>query len=250
MNTNKILFLISILILLTSTFFSCEKDSPKEQACKIVKIAIPGNANDTAYINYAYDATDRIIKIDWGGGLYTGYTYETNKVTVKGYLDNALSYTEIYTLNSNGQAINSTFAQAGASVSKTTIYEFDSEGYLTGKITTQASNNSKTETYTYVYENGNLTSETLDYSYDGPTASNNSYEYFTDKPNLYEIKLPYLGKKSANMVKKTIYTIYTETNFVLTTNYYYEYSSDGKITKQVTTIGSGSITSLPKYECR
>lgn len=250
MKTNLFLLRISIVIFAFAFNYSCKKETSNDQTCKIVKIAVPVPGKDTAYINYSYDASDRLIKNDLGSGLYTTYSYETNKVTVKGYINNVLSYTEIYTLNSNGQAISSSYAQAGASVSRTTIYEFNVDGYLSKKTVTQASDNSKTDTYTYEYENLNLVYEDHEYSYDGPASSLKTYEYFTDKVNNFDFKLNFLGKSSANLVKKTVYTIYTDPNYVLATNYFYEFNVEGKVSKQVMTLGTGSTTFLPKYECK
>jgi len=240
---------ITAFLLASLVFITCKKKDVNPQTCKVVKMAMPVAGADTGFIYYTYDSSNRLIKSDFGSGLYTTYTFETNKVTSKSYVSSALSYTEVFTLNSEGIAISSTYAAAGAAVSKTVTYEYNADGFLITKTTTQVSNNSQSDTYSYEYENGNLSYETHDYSYGSYPSTDKTYEYFTDKTNTISVATSILGKKSANLLKKTVYTIFSATNIITNTNYTYEFGSDGKITKQIMAIGTASITSIPKYEC-
>lgn len=258
---------VSLFALMPLVFITCKKSDDSPKACKVVKIAIASVGNDTAFIKYSYDATDRLIKTDLEEGNYTTYNFEPNKVTSKTYVGNALSYTEIFTLNAEGMAVSSTYALAGAAVSKTIAYEYDSDGFLISKATTLVGHSSVDDTYTYEYENGNLIDEAHDYTADGLPSTDKTYQYYTDKSNNFDLKVSIMGKKSANLLKKTVFTIYSNSTItskpvissvkkaalnsdvVITTSYTYEFLTDGKVAKQTTTIGTGSLVNIPYYEC-
>lgn len=233
---------LSLLLLV----FSCKKDEKNEQTCRITKVQIEGT-NTYAFI-YTYDSNGKLIKSDLGQGLYSTYTWETNKVTVSNYCNNQLSSKEEFTLNNKGQAASSAYYSGGTTLSKNTSFSYNSEGYLIQKTSTLASDNSKTDTYTFEYTNGNLTKETHAYSYSGLPSSETTYEYYPEKFNI-TVSANILGKANVNLLKKSVYTIKTATPVVVTTEFTYGFDTDGKVNKQTITVGGQSTSFIPLYEC-
>jgi hypothetical protein len=241
------LFLTGIIIFIAA----CEKDDEKTQTCKITKEAWVSGIDTVKWI-FTYNADSKLIRQDYDADDYVTYTWENGKVTIKNYTANVLSYTEVVTLNSKGLAVSSTYTKAGSSSPKsTTEYEYDDDGYLMSKITTQTADANDIQTYSYEYLNGNLLLMSNEHVKTGyHYYSETAYEYYTDKANTYNLSLSCYGKPAKNLVKKTTLSATLPVALTLATSYVYELESNGNVKTKTMTISGSSTKVIPTYECK
>ena len=103
-NTMKTINLLTTIILIGITFYSCKKDSSNTYAAKPLIQKITNNA-DQSYSTYQYVGT-KVSKIIFNDGTYSTMEYSSLLVTEKDYsADSILGLTVIYTLNAEGYAI-------------------------------------------------------------------------------------------------------------------------------------------------
>ncbi len=250
MENSKLFSFLIALVTVTVVFYSCKKTEDKAQVCKIIQAKFTDGGADTSSIYYTFNSDNKLIKNDNGKGFYYTYIWETGKVTSKYYSNGSLSFTEVYTLNSNENAISSTFAYAGASVSKNTTYEYNSDGYMTKKTIEPTAVGVATDYYTYDYNSGNLVSEHHTQSLEGNFSGQTTYEYYGDKENSFHVLLNVYGKGSANLVKKVTNTTTSPISSTTINSYSYLIASDKKVQKITYSFGGDrAVYLIPVYEC-
>jgi hypothetical protein len=235
-------------------------------------------AFDDSYETYEYDSQNRIVKINdyYNGTIDESYTFQYSgsqiiaKIFEEGQLEQTTTYnlvdnlpkTSTVTESETVQVVNNTYTQTEVTNSS---YEYNSAGLVTKIInstqltSTQPGFTPRTErdTASLTYLNGNLIKEVYPGSYGRGTIT---YEYYTDKLNsLPQQDAEYIVfmKPSKNLIKKAtgVYT-YSGGTSTSTTNYTYQFNSDGLITKitEVYQSGGSSQTytdvTIPTYSCK
>jgi|GEM_PF-1081634 len=249
------------------------------KTCLVSKVT---NPSDTSYMTYEYDSQNRIIRASdfYHGKLDESYTYEYtgSQIIEKIYEENVLEETITYTLTSGLPTTSTTISidtvtkiQADTAQTpvahtyiETTVttgkYQHNSEGYLTQKILTETITSTEPgfgtkigrDTTTYTYQNGNLITQVNSSLTKREVLT---YEYYTDKNNSIPNNEFILTKNSKNPVKKVTFVYnYQGGSFTSTTNYTYEYNTDGLIKKvNETYTGSGpqqNYSSDIEYNCK
>lgn len=235
MKTKQIMLLIAAT---AATYFtSCKKDSDSTApttttpTCTITSTL----ENDTTYAAFIYNNNGTIKQVvnkepSSDTSVYT-VSYETNLITI------SIGSTPFrtYFLNSKGNA-DSIVTDVQGFFTLITTNTYDNDGYLKtqNESVTFLGNTSET-TRNYTYTNGNLT--TMNES-DGTNNTVFTYDYFTDKTNnLSKVNLDnmFVGNSTKNLIKTEF------TNGEITTNYTYNFDSNGKVTKQIATNTSGEV---------
>jgi len=240
----------SFIILLVMTLFiiTCKKEKNAEVNCKEIKVGMVGATADTAYIYFSYDTNGKLIKTDMGSGYYFTYSHETNKITAKYYVLNAINYTDVYSLNAQGLATSSThIIGTNTAPQSTSTYEYDGDGYLLKKTLILTSDANDIEETNYNYDGGNLTSIELSHTKTGYSySSETTYDYYMDKLNKSTVAPFYLGKISKNL-QKTVSVI--ALGITVTSVHAYELDGNGNVKKDILTIGSSVTYQCPTYQC-
>ncbi|MFA9215348.1 MAG: hypothetical protein ACEQSR_16170 [Candidatus Methylacidiphilales bacterium] len=230
-----------IMLLLAATaatyFTSCKKDSDSTTpntatpTCNITSTL----ENDTTYAAFIYNPNGTINQVinkepSTDTSIYS-VIYEPNLITVS--IDGTPLRT--YFLNSKGNA-DSIVTDVQGFFTVITNNTYDNNGYIKTQIESQTFLGSTTETTrNFTYTNGNLT--TMEES-DGTTNTVYTYDYFTDKTNnLSKVDLDYMfmGNSNKNLVKTEF------TDGEITTNYSYNFDSNGKVTKKIATSTIGEV---------
>ena len=247
--------ILSFGIIALSFNVGCKKKTddvvtPVAQTCKVSKMilsnALTANAL-TADITYNSDfkpATLTATEIGQPTRITT-CTYLPNG-RIRLVESNAPNGYREYVLNSGGN-IQTEYLSTNGMIS-TTQYEYNAEGYLSKKTT---SNNITT----YTYESGNLKQKVVNYT-NTQQIDTLKYEYtglLTATPHIYfdaENFLFPFGKNSKNLVTKIAYT-YNLGSTTNITNYTYVINSENKVTKMTIQYGSSNPTIYDfSYTCR
>jgi hypothetical protein len=226
---------------------SCEKDKNenKKSECRVVMVRI-NEENVYDSILYEYNSRGRIIKSDLGGGNYTTYTYETNKVTENNYVSGSLSSTAIYTLGFNGYVMSSVRIRAGQTdPESSTAYDINEDGYLISEIEVKTNDSEDRKEIFYEYEDGNLIYKTYENLKTG-YYSETEFEYYPDMLNKFNTNLTFKGKANINLVKKI--TLNSEI-INLITNHSYQLDNKGYVTSEIITVGPSSKVQEYIYDC-
>lgn len=235
MKTKQIMLLIAAT---AATYFtSCKKDSDSTTPTNTTPTCTITSTleNDTTYAAFIYNTNGTINQVvnkepSSDTAIYS-VSYETNLITIS---INGTPF-RTYFLNSKGNA-DSIVTDVQGFFTLITTNTYDNDGYLKtqNESVTFLGNTSET-TRNYTYTNGNLT--TMNES-DGTTNTAYTYDYFTDKTNnLSKVNLDnmFVGNSTKNLIKTEF------TNGEITTNYTYNFDSNGKVTKQIATSTSGEV---------
>lgn len=237
-----ILFIVLAALFVLTT---CEKDEDKETRCRVIKLAIKYE-NNIDSILYDYDDEGQLHRSDLGGGYYTTYQYETNKVTERYYASDTLHYINVYTLSYNGYVMLSTHTLAGKDdPESSTTYDFDDNGYLISMVEVDESDRDDIQETTYQYQDGNLVYKEFEHSPD-VYYSETTYEYYLDIPDKFNNKLPFLGKQNTNLVKKS--TLVTE-KITVVKNFSYQRNKAGYVLKEIETILTSTWEKEYTWDC-
>jgi hypothetical protein len=231
MKTQKTLFFAACGIIIALSVTSCKKNIEKKD-CRISVFAGTG-ANDTVL----YNNEGKISSIV-NGLSRINYSYADNKVTGTAFdATGAFSYKTMATLNSAGLITNlRTEYNASGTQWGNIVYEYN------GEELSQSTNTSSTggtpSITTYRWLNHNIVSETTG-------ANTTPWTFYTDKPRkdgdyLWLLKINYGGDilRTANLLKS-----------FGTTNFSYEFDSDGKISSMGVSDGGSSQTITYEYTC-
>lgn len=244
----KALIYIFSFLFTTVVIISCEKDQNenKKSGCRVVMARInEDNVYDS--ILYEYDPRGRITKSDLGGGNYTTYTYETNKVTENNYVSGSISSTVIYTLGFDGYAMSSVRIRAGETdPESSTTYDINEDGYLMSEIEVKTNDSEDRKEIFYEYEDGNLIYKTFENLKTG-YYSETQFEYYPDMLNKFSTNLIFKGKANTNLVKRISFT---SDIINLVTNHSYQLDNKGYVTRQITTAGTSTIIQDYEYDCK
>jgi YD repeat-containing protein len=265
----KILFLSTLLCLILAS--ACKKDSGDSPLAKIQSLTTYSSTGAIANITtYLYDDQGRIARQSVSDGSYTTFEYTSTTVTTNTHRSDAfLLETDVYTLNSKGQAqslTSTTYSGSGStttSVVKNYSFEYDNSGYLvktSGSSTVGLSVYKYANTYTIASANtatASLTS-TQNYTSGSNTTSyvvsdTYAYGYLAGKTNSIgnaNMGITFLGTQNNNLTDScTRVNISSYPNVATSTNstiyYTYEYNDNGYVAKKValTTTGSGTSAS-------
>jgi len=257
------LTVLTVFILTIFVFNSCKDDDDDKQTnetvCLLTSYMTMG---DTLIQTYTYDADKRPIKMQYYSNAqptnYAVYEYTSTAYRYASFSSNnelQYAYENPLPFNSQGLCTYSRFMLHNQSSTQydSIFYEYNSAKYKTKEIRwTKYVDNSGATTYSqnttnYTYTGNNLTKSEY---YSGTDAVYTlEYEYYLDKPNKAYNLSPYLGKTSANLVKKVIFTNPSNTNNYII-EYEYTLDSDGKVMqrKQTTTYTQQNPPHISVYE--
>lgn len=276
---NKSLFIVSLLLVGSLFFSSCNKDKNDPETATIPLVASAIKYDDMGILisseSYQYDNQGRIIKININSDNYQTMEYSSSSIILKKYVGGKLVDTTTVILNGLGLC---TSISSGDTNHQDT-YEYDIAGSRKSLI---IEDDTYLRTFTYTVFEGNIVTVILEEkSKTANSASlkeiefvpgsfisaypNNSYasksklksanltytnktdfQYFNDKINTIgneNLGRSFLGKTNKNPIKKAIYSRLSGSDFIETgiINYTYEYDSKARITKQVTDDGNYSV---------
>ncbi len=225
----------SLLTLLI--FSSCKKDNSvsngngngNSTTTKVVSSIITDNSNGssiTEYKTYQYDAQGRVTYAN--GEIYEeNYSYSGNSV-VRIKLPHILGYsydTTTFNLNTQGLAVSD---------SKGGIYTYDGNGYLLRAINYDPALG-QMDTTVYVMSNSNIISSNV------LNISNTLITYsFSQQKDNRDFGLKFLGKHNTNLISSS-----TQGN--INNNYTYQTDAQGRVTTELQTMPSGTITTSYNY---
>lgn len=240
-------FLLYLLISIIA-FSACKKSSTDNKSSvpapqsSIPKIATIRGSIDTTF--FQYNSSGKLIKeINWSG--YQILEYSGNTVTLKDYSEGgSIQSTEIFTLNSRGQAISSSYAGKKKSTegnylsegnfNTTYTYEYDNDGYLIRKM--YPISESILDTVAYTIINGNETQA----KYPGNEYFNYTYTNTTNTIGRENEGITFLGKQSKNLVQSSTHTYQSHTSDPITITYAYD--NKGRVTIETSLGASGWYT--------
>jgi YD repeat-containing protein len=222
-----------ILILGISIFlFNCKKSNVTTTNCENKRVRLVDN--NTSYIKYKYDASNRILSISSTVGLNYSYTPSTITYNDGGSVIN-------YNLSSvAGLSLATSAVKIFNGVTTNISYNYDGAGYLIQKNETT---NGQTLITKYFWTAGNLIKtegytpnsaqiSTIDYTHD-PTIFNTIGSAYSG--------IQFLGKDNQNAITKAIYSNSNNGTF-LTQNFTYLVDDCGCITKETGTGFSANPT--------
>ncbi len=231
-----------IMLLMAATaatyFTSCKKDSDSTTpnvttpTCNITSTL----ENDTTFAAFIYNSNGTINQVvnkepSSDTAIYS-ISYETNLITIS---ISGIPF-RTYFLNSKGNA-DSIVTDIQGFFTMITTNTYDNDGYLKTQNESVTFLGSTTVTSrNYTYTNGNLTTMTES---DGTTNTVFTYDYYTDKTNnISKVNLDnmFVGNSNKNLVK----TEFTDGD--ITTNYTYNFDSNGNVTKQIATGIDGEVS--------
>lgn len=215
---------------------SCKKDSPNSNnngggstTTKVTAAIVTDNSNSgstTEYKSYEYDQQGRVTYAN--GEIYQeNYSYSGNTV-VRIRLPHILGYsydTTTFTLNAQGLA---------TSDSKGSIYTYDGNGYLLRAINYDPVLG-QMDTTVYVMSNNNIISSNI------LNISNSLITYsFSQQKDNRDFGLNFLGKHNTNLISSS-------TQGSVTDNYTYQADAQGRVTEELQTMPSETITTSYSY---
>lgn len=201
---------------------------------RLIKVTYYYNNEVDEEFTYTYSGSQIIRKIYEEGELLETLTYQTvNGRVASSTVTEQDTVTDVFT-DSLG---NTTTTTSARTVVRTTVFEHNTDGFLTKRLETAVftmagspATTTSRDTTTYTYQNGNLVAEAFANSYGRGTKV---FEYYTDKKNTL---LPagdeddfLLTKPNKNPVKKVTYGAQQQGEVY---NYTYLYNADGLIMKE------------------
>lgn len=265
--------LIACLLVLSLASSCSKKDSSPEEVdttpdrsnCLLSTVTYadkPEMPYSKSNLTLKYDAEKRIIQQS-GGGNFTEYIYQPGKIITKGYINsiNILNQVseDVFTLGVNDSRITErVYRDIGGSYTDKTVYEYNAEGYLTGKKLYKYGGSLASESK-FSYENGNLvTREDIYYGSPARPTDKVYYKYdntafFPEAVFLPEVTDVQTGKPNKNniveiTVEKTSINGWSDTYKTIQ----YSYTAKGKRLAEVkmtaTTAQGKNITSSISFD--
>ena len=217
---NKILLLLSAIVIVTSAFRITEPTSRKVHRIKQI-YSYKGKDTTT----YVYNADGRIAHIKNTNGDKTDYEY-LDSIIIKRYYDSfrKLDFADTMVLNKNGLVAKVT----SNNFSSIEIREYNADNYLV-KNTVSDTAGKKIYYGEYQYLNGNEISSTTT-GFSGDLGSNAKYQYYLDQPNTIGVDnmgSDFVGNSSNN--PRSSFSNKVVGMEAYTRNYNYHYDKDGRI---------------------
>ena len=139
-----------------------------------IKSYSPGDRND--FYSFEYDCQKRLIKLtEFDNDLtiyYFSVLYGSDKVKKIHWITDSLTYTVLFKLDSQGRAIEY------ITNNKSTFYRYNSEGYLTVRIT-------DTDSTVFEYANGNMV-KSVSVSDNGTAIGEYIYTSYVDRAGVMD----------------------------------------------------------------
>jgi hypothetical protein len=235
---NNILKCLNGTILLYLLFIACKKDSNNGPLpCQVSYLQF-----DSFQLRMSYNADGSIA----GEHLFnrsnlkefSQYTYTTGQIIRTSYAaDSVLQVTSTYTIGANGYAAVCVNIRSTNDIDSS-FYTYNSDGYLTGirQVYYTYPNGIATWSSTLLTErtivNGNKARETITHRSINPDTNFDdavNYEYYADKTGYIGLfnDNGFEGRYNASLLKKTITTTNAKNGYGGTTNYSYEFDTDG-----------------------
>ncbi len=234
--------------LLLISIFSCSKpsvdnDTVIPESPVLIKsittssISNPGTIPRTN--TFTYDNANRQLTRTTSTGQVIEYTYSTALVTGKSYTNGVYFFDLRYSLNADGLAVHEYEIPASSIEYE---YSYNSDKTLaTKKI---YPNGGPNILLTYFYTNGNADSVRVTDLSNGNWSSTAVFEYYPElQTNPFStIGQSFFGKKSRNMLKKSIETFIS--GAILRSDYQYEYDNSGRLIKIITSNSGATSSSI------
>ena len=219
-----------LLLLLLTTTTACNKKTENNTSALTgkMKTTTQVSGSTTQTFTFIYDDQGRISTLENTVDGKEVFTYTTAQVTQWHYNLGATtpSDTTIYYLDAAGLATHT---------SKGDTYQFNTDRRMTYETM-------GTDTSIYTYTNGNFTTRQY---HSGSTSGVATYTHLADKLETRNNNgFDFLGKHNTNLINVETDT---QSGGTFTTNYTYEYDSNGKITKETTTGASNQVLTYTYY---
>jgi hypothetical protein len=225
---------------LAVVLFSCDKQALTDSTSLLdINVKVKTATYDTTVFSYTYDAQGRQLTCDNSDGLKRKYDYPIGSIKESVYKNGTLEYFYKNDLNADGLCIKETKSNEPAYEQQ---YEYNPDKMMSKIITKK--NGAAIQQIDFFYSNGNCDSIRL--------ISNGQYsltivkEYYTDKPNVFSNEIfgnNHYGKSSRNMLRSETY-IYPGSSGSCT-NFSYEYDSQGRVAKEISS--KANLTSISAY---
>ncbi len=161
------------------------------------------NEGDKSY-TYKYDAQGRILEERYASGSVGLYSYTPGEVKIQWFNEVGVPGVEFHEiLDSEGRCIQ----QTESDDTRTDIYEYDADGYLTKETSLNPDGSIFNEWY-HFYENGNAVKDSMSRTSDGASYVyvNTYYTEIKNTTGDKNIGIQFWGKQNTNALKSKFFT--------------------------------------------